>query len=125
MNKQNRLYKNAYCEDEMTSLLITNRETSCVTPQEGYKQIIQDTQEEYQGTSQDLIASQPSDDLPSNQEMITDQPDQADLQEEFDSMGLLTQYLGPSGSSNRRRRRTDPESVVEKQKRTSKRNTWN
>ena len=88
-----------------------------MTPQESYRETIQDTQEENQrGSSQDLIASQPMDDLPSNQEMLTDEPDQADLQEEIDSLGLKTQYLGPSGSSNRRRRRTDPESVVEKQK---------
>ena len=69
------------------------------------------------GTSQDLIGSQP-DDLPSNQDMLNNDPSQTstDLQEEFDSLGLLTQYLDVSGSSTRRRHRTDPENAVEKQK---------
>ena len=73
--------------------------------------------ESQRGISQDLIGSQP-DDLPSNQEMLNNDPSQTttDLQEEFDSLSLLTQYLGPSGSSTRRRHRIDPENAVEKQK---------
>ena len=73
--------------------------------------------ESQRGTSQDLIGSQP-DDLPSNQDMLNNDPSQTstDLQEEFDSLGLLTQYLDVSGSSTRRRHRTDPENAVEKQK---------
>ena len=47
--------------------------------------------------------------------------EQTDLQEEFDSMCLLTQYLGPLGPSNRRRRRTGPESAIERQKENFKR----
>ena len=71
-----------------------------MTPHEGYRDTIPATQDESQwGTSQDLIGSQP-DDLPSNQEMLNNEPSQTttDLQEEFDSLGLPTQYLGPSGS---------------------------
>ena len=102
----------------MTSLPITRRETSRVIPHKGYGDTIPATQDESQrGTSQDLIGSQP-DNLPSNQEMLNNEPSQTttDLQEEFDSLGLPTQYLGPSGSSTRRRHRTNPENAVEKQK---------
>ena len=84
----------------MTSLPITRRETSRVTPREGYRDTIPATQDESQrGTSQDLIGSQP-DDLPSNQEMLNNEPSQTttDLQEEFDSLDLPTKYLSPSGS---------------------------
>ena len=103
----------------MTSLPVTNRETDRVTTREQYREAAQDTKEDNQRASQDLIASQPLlDDLPSNQEMLTEE---TDLQEEFDSMGLLTQYLGPSGPSNRRRCRTDPEGIVERQKENFKR----
>ena len=47
--------------------------------------------ESQRGISQDLIGSQP-DDLPSNQEMLNNDPSQTttDLQEEFDSLSLLT-----------------------------------
>ena len=108
----------------MTSLPVTNGENSRVTPRGDHRDTIPATQDGSQrNTSQDLISDQ-QDELPSNQEMIDNESSQSttDLQAEFDSLGLLTQYLGPSGTSTtRRRRRTDPEDAVERQKQEFKR----
>lgn len=99
----------------MTSLPVTKVENSRVTPREGETDTIPATQDGSQhNSSQDLISY-----LPSNQETLNNESSQTttDLQAEFDSLGLLTQYLGPSGSSTtRRRHRTDPEDAVAKHK---------
>ena len=41
-------------------------------------------------------------------------PAVGDLQEEFDALGLLTQYLGPPWPSNRTRQRSNPEDIIQK-----------
>ena len=100
---------------------ITRKETNRVIPSEGYGEshIIPATQEErQQATLQDLFSLQPHDLPLSNQQSWSNAETSSptgDLQEESHSLGLLTQYLGSSGSSTQTRCKSNPEDVIEKQ----------
>ena len=101
----------------MTSLPITRKESERVTPREEYRDsnVIPATQEEKQATSQDLFSVQPDDLLPSNQASWSNQSPPENLQDEFDALGLLTQYLGPAGPSSQTRRKPNLEDTIQRQ----------